>query len=356
MFNNSVQKIFCSMLCVVLFTTVLFAQKKDAIPTKGVYLLRNDAEKKVDVFINGKLFTSYIYPSTIKKPVLYPVYTANGLAVTRGYPLEKVAGERIDHPHHVGIWFNYGDVNGLDFWNNSDAIPAAKAASYGTIILSSIKSIKNGNKEGVLEVEQLWENVNKEPLLRENTTFVFSGDGNNRIIDRYTTLTALKNDVHLKDNKEGVYGIRVTRALEHPSKSAELFTDANGLPTSVPVLNNEGVTGKYHSSIGKEGDDVWGTRAEWVNLTGEIQGNKVAIAILDNKQNPGYPTYWHARGYGLFAANPLGQKELSGGKDSLNFMIPAGKSATFKYRMIIQSGKVLTDQQLNQQFDMFGKK
>ncbi len=103
-------------------------------------------------------------------------------------------------------------------------------------------------------------------------------------------------------------GIRVARELEHPSDKPEIFTDASGIATAVPTLNNDGVTGMYRSSEGIEGDDVWGTRGKWVNLTGEINGEKVSLAILDHPKNPGYPTYWHARGYGLFAANTLGQK------------------------------------------------
>src|SRR5512135_449640 len=75
--------------------------------------------KQVDVMVDGKLFTSYLQPEGVKKPVLWPVISPAGNTVTRSYPLAKVEGERVDHPHHIGIWLNYGDVNGLDFWNNS---------------------------------------------------------------------------------------------------------------------------------------------------------------------------------------------------------------------------------------------
>src|SRR5882757_1995727 len=84
------------------------AQKKD------VKFVTDEKGKKVDVMIGGKLFTSYIYPDDLDKPVLYPVYTSKGTVITRGFPRDPRPGERVDHPHHVGIWFNYGDVNGLD--------------------------------------------------------------------------------------------------------------------------------------------------------------------------------------------------------------------------------------------------
>ena len=91
---------------------------------KGVQVTVKEAERRVDVTIDGQPFTAYVWPTSLKKPVLYPIRTAKGTLVTRGFPLDPRPGERVDHPHHVGLWFNYGDVNGIDFWNNSDAIAA----------------------------------------------------------------------------------------------------------------------------------------------------------------------------------------------------------------------------------------
>src|SRR4029450_1083889 len=131
-------------------------------------------------------------------------------------------------------------------------------------------------------------------------------------------------------------GLRVTRALELPADKAETFTDASGKATAVPVLDNTGVTGKYVSSEGKEGDAVWSTRARWTLLGGSINGEPVTLAILDHPSNPGYPTHWHARGYGLFAANPLGDKELNESKP-FDFTLPSGQSVAFRYRVLVLS-------------------
>ncbi len=84
-----------------------------------------------------------------------------------------------------------------------------------------------------------------------------------------------------------------------------------------------------------------------------IEGEPVSLVILDHPKNVGYPTYWHARGYGLFAANPLGQKELSAGKDILNFKLPAGQSVTFRYKVLIHSGNNLSDDQVKTEFNRF---
>lgn len=351
-----------SYLSILLFTTLLVScnngQKKSSrtgeekIEEMNIELVRNDEEKRVDVLINGSPFTSYVYPESVKKPVLFPIRTAQGTLITRGFPLEPRAGERIDHPHHVGLWFNYGDVNGLDFWNNSEAIATDKRAHYGTILHKEINRVSSG-EQGELEVTMEWVGPDGKGLLKENTTFVFRGTHNKRIIDRITTLTALDKDVSMKDNKEGLIGIRVARALEHPTDKPEKFTDASGNPTDLPVLNNEGVTGWYRSSEGIEGDDAWGTRAKWMNLSGKIEDENISVAILDHPDNVGYPTYWHARGYGLYAANPLGQKAMSDGKEELNFKLGSGESVVFKHSLIVYSGDTVTDAQINEDFEEF---
>jgi hypothetical protein len=304
--------------------------------TATVKITPNEAERRVDITIDGKPFTSYIWPTTLKKPTLWPIRAANGAVVTRAFPLEAKAGERSDHPHHVGLWFNHGDVNGFDFWNNSEAIRPDQAKKYGTIVHRKIGGVKTApSGAGELSVEMDWVAGDGTTLLRENTTFVFAGSGSTRTIDRITTLTALDKEVVFRDNKEGVLGMRMTRALEQPAEKPEIFTDASGKATKVPVLDNKGVTGMYVSSEGIKGDAVWSTRGRWTLLGGTIDAQPVTVAILDHPKNPGFPTHWHARGYGLFAANMLGAKVFSNGKEELNLTLQPGKSVTFRHRVVI---------------------
>src|SRR5215475_10668470 len=131
-----------------------------------VQLIQNDKEHRVDVLVDGQPFTAYIYPTTLKKPVLYPLRTAKGTVVTRGYPMDPRPGERVDHPHQVGLWFNYGNVNGFDFWNNSDAVKQTKEHPYGTIYHRSITTLKSG-KEGELGVTMDWKDSDGKQLLSE---------------------------------------------------------------------------------------------------------------------------------------------------------------------------------------------
>ena len=320
--------------------TVLFSQKIDVIV--------KDKDRKVEILAGGKPFTTYIYPSDtlLKKAVLYPIITAYGTAVTRGYPLNPRAGERVDHPHHVGMWLNYESVNGYDFWNNSTAIK--DRSKYGTIKHTKILKAKGGKDKGVLVVSADWivADAKGKTVMTEITTFTFKAKGTQRLIDRTTILTATADSVFLKDVKDGFFAIRVARELEHPSDKADMFLDANGIETKVDKLDNSNITGKYRSSEGIEGDSVWSTRGRWVNLSGKIGNENISVCIIDHSSNLNYPTYWHARGYGLFAANPLGEKVFSNGKKQLNLKFAPKQSVTFKYRTVIDSHK-LSDAEIN---------
>lgn len=337
----------------LLNATILFAQ------SEKVNFVEKPSEHKVDVMIGGKYFTSYYYPgeSVLKKAVLFPILSAQGTTITRGYPVSPRAGERVDHPHHVGMWLNYEDVNGYDYWNNSNNIVASlQNHKMGTIFHEKILSKKVVKNKGELVVSAKWVDNNGKGthVLDEKTTYVFSGTKDVRIIDRYTTLTATVDKVLFKDVKDGMFAIRVARQLEMPSNKPDVFTDAHGVETKVPQMDNTGVSGNYVSSEGITGEAVWSTRAKWMNLQGIMDNHPINIAILDHPKNVSYPSYWHARGYGLFAVNPLGAKVFSNGKEELNYTLKKGESITFKYRTII-ADKTLSKQELDKMQEDFAK-
>ena len=306
-----------------------------------IKLIDDPVSESLSIFIGDKLFTKYIYHDAYYKPILHPIYAVNQVDITRGYPINPRPGERIDHPHQVGNWLSYGNVNGIDFWNNSDAI--TDKSTYGSI---EHLELEIDQEKGHLETKSRWVDNSGTVLLYEKSIYKFKQVGNARIIDRTTTLKATKL-LSLEDNKEGFFGIRVRRELEHPSDTPLLFVDANGHESTVPVLNNSGVSGNYFSSEGVRGIDVWGKRAKWVSLSGIVDDQTVSITIFDHPENTGYPTYWHARGYGLFSANPLGQAIFSEGLDKLNITLDKDSEITFKFRVLIHNGKRLTPEQIS---------
>lgn len=345
-----VTRSFVTALLIATSMTLNAQQSKDL----DVKLVRVDDKNRVDVIIDGKLFTSYQYPVNIEKPFLYPVISPNGSVITRGFPIEPRKGERVDHPHHLGIWFNHGNVNGLDFWNNSSAIAADKKDEYGHIAVQKIIKAESG-KKGILEITANWDDNKGNTLLKENTTWYFTGKGDMRIIDHITSLTAVNGPVTINDSKEGMFAIRLDRAFEMPSNEPVIFTDDKGNPTTVSSIDNTGVEGMYFSATGLKGDAVWGTRNDWVLLTGTKDNVPITIGIFDNPKNQGYPAYAHARGYGLFSVNNFGQNSYDPKKEKVKFVLQKGQSVKLYHRFIVQSGKEVTPEEANKIFTEFSK-
>jgi hypothetical protein len=289
------------------------------------------------VLVDNKPFTSFLYEDSFPKPILFPIIAPGGITVTRGYPLQPREGEPTDHPHHTGLWFNYENVNGLDFWNNSFAISPEKKSQYGSIrTLPDVQT--NDGKKGVLIYNAMWVDVADHPLVEEVTQYGFTGNENYRVIDRMTTLVA-DTVVSLKDAKDGLLGLRVAHELQIPTRGKKEYTDDKGNVTTIESLTDSIANGNYLTSEGKTGDSAWSSRARWCKMFGKMQNDSVSITIIDHPSNPNYPTFWHARGYGLFAANPLGEAIFTNGKSRKDLVLQKGEYVTFRYRIVIQNGK-----------------
>lgn len=328
---------FIAAFALLLAVNVSVAAKKEKVEFKS-----DVNGKKVEVYVGGKFFTAYIYPEDMEKQSLYPIASASGKLITRGYPLNPRPFERTDHPHHVGLWFNFGDVNGLDFWNNSFAIKPTDKPKYGTIKFKKI--VSEDPKKGEMVTASEWVDINNKVLLNEETTFNFAGTGNLRTIERTSKLTAAQQ-VTFTENKEGLIGLRLDRAFEEPATKPDKFLDANGNITEVPLMNNDGVNGVYRNAEGISGGNVWSKRSPWVALRAVKEGEVITIAIIDNVKNPNYPAWSHARGYGLFATNNLGGRAFDKNAEQVKIVLNAGESITIKHKIVI--GGDLTDSELN---------
>jgi len=311
----------------------------EPMPVYNLEITHDEAARQLDVTVDGKPFTSYCYWEKLKKPVFYPLRTSDGRVVSRGYPVEMVPGERVDHQHHVSCWFNYGDVNGDDYWSNS---PARKpGGKHGSIVHRSAENIAGRPNLAGFEAVMDWVGSSGKKVLEEKDRIYFRAAKGLRIIDRMITLTAQDEAVVFEDTKEGMFGIRVSRQLEAAEDRPQKYVGRDGEVTDVVRMDDSGADGVYLSSAGLVGaDQVWGTRAKWCLLRGTVDGRPATIGIFDHPDNVGYPTHWHARGYGLFAANPLGWKDFTGGQKILNFSLQPGESAVFNYRILIASSRL----------------
>lgn len=324
---------------------ICFAQKLPYIR-----IVENPVAKEARVYIGDSLFTALLYADSLKKHVLYPINAAGGTSITRGYPIKPAIGDQVDHPHQIGLWLNYGDINGADYWNNSTKIDSTKKA-YGTIKVSRIENIRNGDGEAELTVLATWYNPGAKAMLQERSKFTFRIENNTRTIERETHLEAL-SDILFKDNKEGMFALRVARQLEHPSgKRVKVYADNKGTIKEVAAPN--AVNGSYESSTGITGEKVFGTRSKWLKLSGNINQKPLALVIMDHPGNVNYPGFWMARGYGLFALNPLGAEVYTNGKEKLNFSLKKGESTVFKHKLVI--GGQLSKSEIEQIYDSFSR-
>jgi hypothetical protein len=284
-------------------------------------------EDRVDVEFGGKLFTSYRHkldPTRplaapgilLTKPVLWPLVSPSGLEMTRSYPFARVPGESVDHPHHMGVFFAVDRAGGQQngFWNNSQA--PTPAIRHEQITLQ-----RAGLGSGELDTRSIWVGKDGLPLLREDRRMVFRYlDEKTYAIDFTITLTPTAGEVSFEDTKEGMFAVRVAQWL------------------------TEKETGRYLNSEGQELEaGVWGKRADWVRLQGETDGRKAGIAILSHPSSLNSPSYWHARGYGCFSVNPLGQLDFEKALGApepkpFNLRLRPGEKALFKYRIVVYEG------------------
>ena len=247
---------------------------------------------KVDVTIDGKPFTTFYAGGEAPKPYLAPLRSAEGLVVTRRFPMEKIEGETRDHPHHRGLWFTHGDVNKIDFWMNEPDLKATQKTKQGTIKLDKLDKLKGGAKQGTIQATFTWSAPDGAALLKEARTMTFHAGGPNRVIDFDVTFTALADKVTFGDTKEGFFAIRLRDELKE-----------------------QGGTGKMTNAEGKTGEKlVWGKASPWVDYSGTLEGTRLGVAIFDHPSNIVYPTYWHVRAYGLFAVNPFGLHDFMNDK------------------------------------------
>lgn len=283
-----------------------------ALPLCAQVQIQKQADR-ITVDINGKPFTALITTAEERKPYLHPLTSASGKIVTRHWPMEQgVAGEPKDHPHHRGLWFNHGDVNGIDFWGSD---PALKNDKKARIAVKQITTVKSGKKKGTISGTFEWQNLDGSPLLTEDRVMTFYAEPDIRTIDFDIKLTA-NAPVKFGDTKEGSFGLRLAAPLQE-SKTGKM-------------VNAEGAVGEKA---------VWGKRSPWVDYYGMLDGEQLGIAIFDHPGNPRHPTYWHSRAYGLFAANIFGLHDFYNDKSKDGSLeLPKGGTLRFRYRVIIHPG------------------
>jgi len=277
----------------------------------------------IDVLVGGKPFSTYYFDPDVAKAYFQPLRSAQGTIVTRGFPVvnDVPLSEAHDpsfEPHQRPMYFAHGDVNGYDFWSEQvfqKYFPNESASRYGRMVFLKLDEIRGGADAGVLRAKFGLAGPDGKVFAEEVQSFIFRGSPTTRVIDCEFSIHASQGPVKLGDTKEGTFAIRVVKELDSPPAH---------------MVNS-------HGGVGER--EIWGKRADWVDYYGNVDGEDVGIAVLDSPKSFRHPTYWHARGYGLFAANPFGIKAFTGDPHADgSYTIPAGRSLSFRYRILIHHG------------------
>ncbi len=269
----------------------------------------------VTVNLGGETLTQYHYKDVIR-PFFHPLIGPNGVSVVRAWPVEEAApGEAEDHVHHRGLWYAHGDVNGVDFWHDDKE-------NSGKIEHVSFGAMRAEGNSVLFQSRNKWVGPDGKVQCTDTRDHRFEKQEDGTVIvDLTIAIHASEGDVVFQDTKEGSMAMRVAPTIR---------------------LEGEVAKGGILNSNGDEGKEAWGKRANWCDFFGpDGSGEMVHIAMFDHPSNPVHPTWWHARQYGLFAANPFGKSNFEGEKDKSegNFTIKNGETSTWRYRVIIRAGE-----------------
>lgn len=283
-------------------------------------------EAQVDVSIDGRPFTTYYFAKDVAKPYLMPLRTASGIVISRGFPVSNqitAADEktRSFEPHQRPLYFAHGNIDGLNFWSEkafSRYYHGHDLQAYGSMALDRIEEVKD---PGTIRARFHLLAPSGRVIGDETQTFRFSGDGPLRIIDCEFVVEANHGPVTFGDTKEGTFALRLGAELSAPNDH---------------MINSNGAQGE---------PAIWGKPADWVEYSGMVSGKPVSVAVFDHPKSFRHPTTWHARAYGLLAANPFGLREFTNNpeKDG-SWTVPEGKSITFRYRVVISDGNLAAAQ------------
>jgi len=259
------------------------------------------------LFYEEQLVTQF-HKATPNKPSLHPLSASDGQDILRAHPFYKREGEHLDHPHHTGLWYAHGDVNGVDFWHFD------KPNSGKTVQTSFKTTIKSDAATAVSTNE--WQDKEGHILLNDTRYFTFTRQNADLILDFKIEMVAAQPEVIFGDTKEGDFALRLHHMFDAKEK---------------------GETGRMINSVGGSGKDIWGKKANWVAYSGTNEkGQAYSVVIFDHPSNLRYPTTWMARDYGLFAVNPFGLSFYTNKKENGEHRLKQGEGLTFQYRVILQ--------------------
>jgi len=250
---------------------------------------------KINVSIDGKYFTSYIFSSDEKYPFFYPV---NG-PLSGGSVTSMRNGE---YPHHSSLFFGCDMVNGGNYWQ--------EGLERGRIISVNAEILQEGGDTVVISDECIWSRPGAiSPVKDIRKITITAPSVNVRQMDVEITMEMLI-DVQILKTNHSLFSARM---------AADLSVKNGGM-----MVNAEGAKGEK---------DTFGKPSAWIDFSGKRGEFIEGLTIMQYPSNPWYPSPWFTRDYGFISPTPMYWP-----KNGVQTFMKKGETLQLRYRVLVHGG------------------
>ena len=253
---------------------------------------------RIDISIDNKLFTQYIFSEDEKYPFFYPVNGPSGFSVT--------SMRNSLYPHHSSLFFGCDRVNGGNYWQ--------EGLERGQIRTLRAEIKESGEEKVIIENECIWARPGAMSPIRDVRTITITSPSKDVYqLDFDVTLDILM-DVNIEKTNHSFFSGRM---------APDLAVTGGGR-----MVNAEG-------DEGEKGDEgTFGKRSPWMDCYGTRNGKTEGIAIMQHPSNKWYPSPWFTRDYGFFSPTPMYWPE----DDKAGTTFKKGDTLKLRYRVLVHGG------------------
>jgi hypothetical protein len=274
---------------------LLIAGLMIVIPLSAAKITAVKVGSKINVTIDNKYFTSYIFSEDEKYPFFYPVNgPVSGGSVT--------SMRNSEYPHHSSLFFGCDLVNGGNWWQ--------EGLERGRIISVNAEIVKQGGDSVVITDECIWSRPGSVSPIKDTRKIIITSPSASLSQIDITIVMEMLTDVTIKKTNHSLFSARM---------AADLSVKNGGT-----MINAEGL---------KSEKDTFGKNSPWIDFYGKRGDAVEGLAILQHPSNPWYPSPWFTRDYGFMSPTPMYWPK----NDSDTFM-KKGSALTLRYRVLVHAG------------------
>ena len=278
------KKVFFILLTLILHL-VAFSQTRVTATKVG---------DRIDIRVNGNLFTSYILSAFEKYPFFFPVNGPSNASVT--------SLRNANYPHHSSLFFGSDRVNEGNYWQ--------EGLERGQIISLRADIIESAGERAVIENECIWSRPGADAPIKDKRIITITAPSKDKYVIDFDVTMEMLMDVEIGKTNHSLFSARV---------DPDLAVINGGI-----MINAEGESGEKAT---------FGKRSPWMDCHGERLGKTEGIAILQHPSNEWFPAPWFTRDYGFFSPTPLYWPE-----NDNNTLLKKGEFIQLRYRVVVHSG------------------